>query len=67
MTVKPMTPNTNLPPPAPLSIEPAITNSEPRRIDVGAVLADQREVVLMHNGEAYRLRITANNKLILTK
>lgn len=67
MTVKPMTPNTNLPPPDPLSGEAIMTTSEPRRIDVGAVFADQREVVLMHNGEAYRLRITANNKLILTK
>ncbi len=41
--------------------------AEARRIEVEAILAGEREVVLMHNGEAYRLRITANNKLILTK
>ncbi len=41
--------------------------AEARRIAVEAILAGEREVVLLHNGEAYRLRITANNKLILTK
>ncbi|NEU12391.1 hemin uptake protein HemP [Methylobacterium sp. BTF04] len=33
-----------------------------------AVLMDgRREVVIVHGGERYRLRITANDKLILTK
>ena len=42
-------------------------HTESRRIAVEAILDGEREVVLVHNGEAYRLRITANNKLILTK
>ncbi len=36
-------------------------------IEVGTLLGENREAVLVHNGEAYRLRVTANNKLILTK
>ncbi len=37
------------------------------RIEVEAILGPGREAVLVHNGEAYTLRVTANNKLILTK
>lgn len=37
------------------------------QVDVGALLGEGREAVLVHNGESYRLRITASNKLILTK
>ena len=37
------------------------------RIRVSDLLADSREAILEHNGEEYRLRITANGKLILTK
>ena len=36
-------------------------------IDVAALLGAEREAVLLHNGECYRLRVTANNRLILTK
>jgi hypothetical protein len=36
-------------------------------VAVETILGDNREAVLLHNGEAYRLRVTANNKLILTK
>lgn len=39
----------------------------PRRLDVGALLGQASEVILVHNGADYRLRITAANKLILTK
>jgi len=39
----------------------------PREIDVTELTQDAGEVVLRHNGERYRLRITANDKLILTK
>lgn len=39
----------------------------PPQIEVGALLGEGREAVLVHNGETYRLRITASNKLILTK
>jgi hemin uptake protein HemP len=35
--------------------------------DVRELLAGGREVIIIHAGERYRLRITANDKLILTK
>ena len=50
-------------PPAPL---PEPTPETPR-IDVTTLLGAGREAILLHNGEAYRLRVTNNNKLILTK
>ncbi|MDF2810423.1 MAG: hemP [Microvirga sp.] len=36
-------------------------------IDVTTLIGARREVVLVHRGERYRLRVTANDKLILTK
>lgn len=39
----------------------------PRRLDVNDLFADAREIVLVHRGTEYRLRITSNDKLILTK
>ncbi|MBX9908213.1 MAG: hemin uptake protein HemP [Beijerinckiaceae bacterium] len=36
-------------------------------VDVRQLLGEGREIVLMHLGEAYRLRITARERLILTK
>jgi hemin uptake protein HemP len=36
-------------------------------VDVRALLQGGREVVLLHLGERYRLRITARDRLILTK
>lgn len=51
--------------------EPVPTFSTPDKtcpaIPVHALLGAHREVVLIHNGEPYRLRITAKNRLILTK
>ena len=38
-----------------------------RRIDIGTLLGSAREVILIHNNSEYRLRITSNDKLILTK
>jgi hemin uptake protein HemP len=38
-----------------------------RRLKVSDLLAGQREAILEHGGQDYRLRITANGKLILTK
>jgi hemin uptake protein HemP len=38
-----------------------------RRIKVSELLQGEREVILEHDGQDYRLRITANGKLILTK
>jgi hemin uptake protein HemP len=38
-----------------------------RVVAVETILADRREAVLVHNGVRYRLRVTSNDKLILTK
>ncbi len=38
-----------------------------RRIDVHDLMAGAREAVLLHDQEEYRLRLTSNGKLILTK
>lgn len=37
------------------------------RIASSDLLAGCREIVILHNGEDYTLRITSNGKLILTK
>ncbi|MCZ8182456.1 MAG: hemin uptake protein HemP [Beijerinckiaceae bacterium] len=36
-------------------------------VDVADLLGSEREAILLHNGDRYRLRVTANNRLILTK
>ena len=36
-------------------------------LDTASLFGDKRELVILHNGEAYRLRITRQGKLILTK
>ena len=36
-------------------------------VEVTSLLGGGREAVILHNGERYRLRVTANDKLILTK
>jgi hemin uptake protein HemP len=66
--------NTTLPSPA--EANPAHAHAGPsdakgqagiRELDLRDVMGDAREIVLVHNGEPYRLRITARGKLILTK
>lgn len=37
------------------------------RIDSRDLFVGNREVLIQHSGEIYRLRLTALNKLILTK
>ena len=37
------------------------------RVAVSDLLRGAREAILVHNGAEYRLRITANGRLILTK
>jgi len=37
------------------------------RIDSQALFDGSREIVIAHGSEIYRLRVTAQNKLILTK
>jgi hemin uptake protein HemP len=51
-----------------------VSSSSPRRIDMVSDRIDSRdlfigtrEVIIAHGSESYRLRLTAQNKLILTK
>jgi hemin uptake protein HemP len=37
------------------------------RVDSSALFANTREIIITHGSETYRLRVTAQNKLILTK
>ena len=37
------------------------------RMDSRELFVGTREITILHGGEAYRLRLTAQNKLILTK
>jgi len=39
----------------------------PLELDARDLLGARQEATILHAGERYRLRITANNKLILTK
>jgi hemin uptake protein HemP len=54
--------------PPPESISPAAdTAAAPRIVSSESLLAGQRELLIQHGTEQYRLRLTANNKLILVK
>ncbi len=53
---------------APGSRREAPERPEPkRRVNSAELFAGGREVIIEHNGEEYRLRITRQWKLILTK
>jgi len=39
----------------------------PARVPLDAILKGAREIIIVHNGDDYRLRVTARGKLILTK
>ena len=39
----------------------------PREYVAGDLIGDAVEAIIIHAGERYRLRITTNNRLILTK
>ncbi len=47
--------------------EPAVRPSRVRRVDLDAIMAGDRELIIEHRGEDYRLRVTSNGKLLLTK
>jgi hemin uptake protein HemP len=38
-----------------------------REISSAELVGEAKELIIIHNSERYMLRITANNKLILTK
>ena len=50
--------------------EPSLRAAEPEsrymRVDSKLLLGGQRELLIVHNGREYRLRLTQNGKLILT-
>ena len=48
----------------PVSLSPS-PRQEP--LTTEQLFGKRQEIVIVHDGEAYRLRITRNNKLILTK
>jgi hemin uptake protein HemP len=41
--------------------------AEIRRVPVRDLLRDANEIIIEHKGQSYNLRITRNDKLILTK
>lgn len=41
--------------------------AKPRRVRVEDLLGGSRELIIEHRNEEYRLRMTSNSKLILTK
>jgi hemin uptake protein HemP len=43
------------------------TPAKPRVLTSAELLRGAREVAILHAGETYRLRLTRNDKLILTK
>ncbi|MBT2115483.1 hemin uptake protein HemP [Dyella sp. LX-66] len=52
-----------------LRLKPQAVTPEPgaRRISSQNLLAGERELVITHQGSEYHLRLTRNDKLILTK
>jgi hemin uptake protein HemP len=45
----------------------ALAAEQDEEIEAASLLRGRREIVIRHAGQRYRLRITANDKLILTK
>ena len=41
--------------------------AKPRRVRIEDLLCGGRELIIEHRNEEYRLRMTSNSKLILTK
>jgi hemin uptake protein HemP len=52
--------------PAPLPTPPVKDAAAPQRITSETLLGARRELVIVHNGREYRLRLTQSGKLILT-
>ncbi|WP_109127282.1 hemin uptake protein HemP [Dyella sp. C11] len=53
-----------------LSLKPSVSDSSDaatRRVSSQALLKGERELVIQHQGSEYHLRLTRNDKLILTK
>ncbi|MFK2929640.1 hemin uptake protein HemP [Dyella agri] len=54
---------------SPLSLRPRTSESKRvvRRVSSQSLLDGERELVIQHQGSEYHLRLTRNDKLILTK
>lgn len=46
---------------------PAAGRASPARVSVETILRGRQEIIIEHGDEEYRLRITSNGKLLLTK
>ncbi|MGA0598847.1 hemin uptake protein HemP [Enterovirga sp. CN4-39] len=46
---------------------PRPQHGEPRAVQASQLLGGAREIIILHRGERYRLRLTQHDKLILTK
>ncbi len=44
----------------------AVPASPPKRVPSESLLGQAKELLIVHNGREYRLRLTQNGKLILT-
>jgi len=55
------------PPNQPAKLPAAEAQPPLRRIPVAELLADAKQVILLHQGQEYHLRLTRAGKLILTK
>ena len=49
------------------TVEPEAASSAPLAVDSATLMAGRRELIIRHGQDTYRLRLTASNKLILTK
>ena len=47
--------------------EPDSSGAAPLVVDSVTLMAGRRELLIRHGDDVYRLRVTASNKLILTK
>jgi len=46
---------------------PQSASSQPTRVSTDELMRGTKELIILHEGMEYRLRITSQNKLILTK
>ncbi|MBL0945195.1 MAG: hemin uptake protein HemP [Hydrogenophaga sp.] len=59
--------NPNAPPPSTLATPAAAAPAPAPRVPYAELSGGRREVYIEHAGQVYRLSLTAQNKLILTK
>ena len=57
----------NLQPRVVRAAEPESAGSGPLVVDSTTLMGGRRELIIRHGEDTYRLRVTASNKLILTK